>query len=61
MLIYFIDIPADNDPKWALLRTMYQLFLNQAESKGIVVVVKAGDQVGTVILMRLSALYELTI
>ena len=45
-----------------MVETMLKEFLDEAESMGIVVVVMAGeDQVGTVILMRLSALYELTI
>jgi hypothetical protein len=61
MLIYFIDIPADNTSKWAEIQKMYEVFLNEAERLGVVVVVMAGDEVGTVILMRLSALYELTI
>jgi hypothetical protein len=68
MLIYFIVMPAndnnqvDNSER-ADVERMLKGFLIEAESRGIVVVVTAGDgrQVGTVILMRLSALYELTI
>jgi hypothetical protein len=39
----------------------FRALFEVAESEGIVIVVAAGDEVGTVILMRLSALYELTI
>jgi hypothetical protein len=69
MLIYFIVFHVDDDNQvndairknriW--VEIMFTVLLQEAERLGIVVVVTAGDQVGTVILMRLSALYELTI
>jgi hypothetical protein len=68
MLIYFIVVQAkDNNqvdsPPRAMLELWLKSFLEDAERLGIVVVVMAGDgdQVVTVILMRVSALYELTI
>jgi hypothetical protein len=63
MLIYFIVVVVDNlseDDRRGIVDTFRARF-EEAERIGIVIVVAAGDQVGTVILMRLSALYELTI
>jgi hypothetical protein len=71
MLIYFIAVVTDNlndqvdESQRADVEGILKRFLEEAEILGIVVVVMAGGapggQVGTVILMRLSALYELTI
>jgi hypothetical protein len=72
MLIYFIAVVANDnlnnqvdESKRAEVEGILERFFKGAEILGIVVVVMAGDapgdQVGTVILMRLSALYELTI
>jgi hypothetical protein len=61
MLIYFIVFQGDTPDRIDLIVKSFTALLEIAESKGVVVVVTAGDQVGTVILMRLSALYELTI
>jgi hypothetical protein len=44
-----------------ITKLQYQKLVQDAEAKGIVIVVTAGNQVGTVILTRLSTLCELTI
>ena len=43
------------------IKLQYKKLVEDAEEKGIVVVTAAGNKVGTVILTRLSALYEVTI
>jgi hypothetical protein len=55
---YYIVPATDSDKN---IELQYKKLVEDAEGEGIVIVTAAGNKVGTVIITRLSALYELTI